>query len=223
MIAALVHKELRELAPLLLLAILAQTILLVSALRWMPEPLDLVGAPYNIPFYDPLYDGDVIFLMIFVGGAFAVLAGLWQTLSELMRGTFHFLLHRPMPRTQILGVKLSVGAASCLALTVLPILGYAVWAATPGTHPSPFFWSLTARAWLLCLGVTIIYLATFLSGLRSAHWYASRFLPVVLALFAGIFFYVLPWGWLPNALSLVVVGALYVFAILHVSCARDFS
>ncbi|HEY4311005.1 MAG TPA: hypothetical protein VGN12_16255 [Pirellulales bacterium] len=223
MIVPLVRKEARELLPLFALAALVQLVLLVSAMGWLPKTVNIVGEPTNIPFYNPLADGDVIFLFIFVGFAFAVLCGLWQTLSELMRGTFHFLLHRPLARSRIFGVKLAVGATACLLLTVLPILGYAVWAATPGTHASPFFWSLTGRAWLLCLGIVVIYLATFLSGLRPARWYGSRFWPVALALFSAYVLHGMPLAWLITAGALTAIGALYVVAILHVAYARDFS
>ncbi len=223
MIAALVRKEIRELAPLLVLAVLKQSFLLASAVGSLPEPIDFFTTTNSIPFYNPLNDGGAIFWMILIGGAFAVLAGLWQTLSELMRGTFPFLLHRPLPRTRVFGIKLSVGVAACLLLTVVPIFGYALWVSSPGTLPSPFYWSMTGPAWLLCLGVVLLYLATFLSGLRSARWYVSRFLPVPLALVVGIIGYALPVGWFVVAAGLLLVIAIYIVAIMYVACSRDFS
>ncbi len=223
MIAALVRKEIRELAPLLVLAGLKQSFLLASAIGSLPEQIDIFTDSNTIPFYNPLNDGGAIFWMIVIGGAFAILAGLWQTLSEFLRGTFPFLLHRPLARTRVFGVKLSVGVAVCLLLTVMPIFGYALWASSPGAHPSPFYWSMTGPAWLLCLGVVLTYLATFLSGLRSVRWYVSRFLPVPLAIVVGGIVYALPVGWLVAAASLLGVIAVYIVAILHVASSRDFS
>jgi ABC-type transport system involved in multi-copper enzyme maturation permease subunit len=221
MIMALVRKELRELLPLLALASLLQMYLLGCATGNVPETANVLGELRTIPFYNP-FDGRTG-AMITVGGAFAILVGLWQTVSELARGTFHFLLHRPLPRTTIFGVKLSVGAAASLAVTALPLLACALWAATPGTHPSPFFWSLTGRAWPACLAIVLLYLAAFLSGLRPARWYASRFWPVPLALFVVVPLTTMPTNWVFKVVPLVVIGLAYAWAILHVACARDFS
>jgi ABC-type transport system involved in multi-copper enzyme maturation permease subunit len=221
MIMALVRKELRELLPLIALAAFTQLYLLACATGNVPAAVNVEGQPNSIPFYNP-FDSRTG-PMILVGGAFAIVIGLWQTFSELARNTFHFLLHRPVPRATIFGAKLSVGAAVSLAMTSLPLLVYALWAATPGTHPSPFFWSMTGLAWPVCLTIVLLYLAAFLSGLRPARWYGSRFWPVPLSLFAAVLFCSIPFNWYFKTLPLFVIGLAYVWVILHVACARDFS
>ena len=71
------------------------------------------------------------------------------------------------------------GAGLYLAFSAVPILVYAWWAATPGTHAGPFEWSMTLPAWQLWLSITAIYLAAFLVGMRPARWIGSRLLPLV--------------------------------------------
>ena len=128
----------------------------------------------------------------------------------------------PSAGTHARSREVLVGVAVCLLLTVMPIFGYALWASVALAHLSPFYWSMTGPAWLLCLGVVLTYLATFLSGLRSAR-YVSRFLPVPLAIVVGGIVYALPVGWLVAAASLLGVIAVYIVAILHVASSRDFS
>ncbi|HVU90453.1 MAG TPA: ABC transporter permease subunit [Pirellulales bacterium] len=221
MILAIVRKELRELLPLLAVVSIVQLYLLGCATGNVPEDVNIASQRNSIPFYNP-FDSRTG-MVIVVGGLFALLTGLWQTFSELTRGTFHFLLHRPLPRTSIFGAKLAVGAAASLAVTAFPLLVFALWAATPGTHPSPFFWSMTGLAWPVCLAMLLLYLAAFLSGLRSARWYGSRFWPVPLALFAAVVFCSIPASWFFKVLPLLIIGVAYLWAILHVACARDFS
>ncbi len=222
MIAALVRKELRELLPLLAVASIVHLYLVGCATGNVPEGINILGEQRWIPFYVDPFDGRIGSLLL-VGGAFALFAGLWQTFSELARGTFHFLLHRPLPRTSIFGVKLLVGLVASLTVTWLPLFFYALWAATPGTHASPFFWSMTGRTWLVCLVILLLYLAAFLSGLRPGRWYASRFWPVPLALLAGLLVSSTPTSQFVSAMLLAGAAAAFLWVILHVACARDFS
>ena len=54
-------------------------------------------------------------------------------------------------------MKLASGLAVLLVITGAMIQIYAMWAATPGTHPSPFFWSMTGLglAVLACVSLCI--------------------------------------------------------------------
>jgi len=225
---AIARKELKEMLPLIVLAALVQLWLLFGTLGLLPEWLGNFNTGYIIPFLDPFFDGDVVMAMALVGGALAIALGLGQTLWELFRGTFPFLLHRPLSRTKIFATKLLVGAGVWLALTVLPMAIYALWAATPGTHASPFAWWMTASAWQLCLNVLLVYLAAFLCGLRPARWYVSRLLPGV---FVGSLLLILqiaqfvfaPLGAAVTLTILLVVCAGYVMAILCVAESRDYS
>ncbi|HEY2840956.1 MAG TPA: hypothetical protein VGJ26_17505 [Pirellulales bacterium] len=220
---AIARKELREMAPLIVVALLAQLWLLSGAMGLFPEWIGNFSAGNTIPFLNPFMDGDIVMLMAGVGGCLAIALGLGQTLWELFRGTFPFLLHRPLPRTKIFATKLLVGVGLWLALTVLPLVIYALWAATPGTHASPFAWWMTESAWQLCLEVLLVYLAAFLCGLRPARWYASRFLPGVFAGVLIMILLILPLGRAWSAAILLAACAGYVLAILHVAETRDYS
>src|SRR5207302_1280151 len=98
---------------------------------------------------------------------------------ESGRGTFLFLLHRPMTRRAIFLTKLATGAGVLLLGASLPIVLYAWWAAVPGHHPSPFAWSMTGPAWRMAFLMPLLYLGAFLSGLRPARWFGSRLFPLV--------------------------------------------
>jgi hypothetical protein len=216
---ALARKELRELAPWISLAGLTQVWLLCAVLR-LPTPF-IVQKNEVIPFVQ-----DTLAWWIFcVAGILAAVIGLWQTAWESSQGTFQFLLHRPLPRREIFAIKLLVGVAVSLIACGLPIGVYALWAAMPGTHDSPFAWSMTGWAWVLWLEMPLIYLGAFLSGLRPARWYASRFMPLaaglVLLSLCSLLFLALGW-WAPLMLALLAEVGL-VTAILYVAQSRDYS
>jgi hypothetical protein len=159
----------------------------------------------------------------YVAGALAFALGLWQTMLESTRDTFQFLLHRPMSRDAIFATKLLVGGLATLAVAIIPVACYSLWAATPGTHASPFRWSMTNWAWLACAQIPLVYLGSFLSGLRPGRWFGSRFFPLA----AGIGTMLLAamfeaWPWLILAATLAV-EAMLVWVILGVGRTRDFS
>jgi ABC-type transport system involved in multi-copper enzyme maturation permease subunit len=162
--------------------------------------------------------------ILIVGGAAGIVFGFWQTVGESTRGTYHFLFHRPIRRETILLTKLGVGVALVLLLTGVPILGYALWAATPGTHASPFSWAMTTGVWQLWMQLPVFYFAAYLSGLRPAAWLGSRAIPLasamplmLLLVLAGL---ISPWLQLAGALA---IEAWLVYAIFYVLSTRDFS
>ena len=109
----------------------------------------------------------------------ATALGFWQTLGEDFRRTWSYLLFRPVSRWHVIGLKLLVGLGVTLVSTGLPLLLYAWWALTPGTHASPFAWWMTADTWWLWLSAVPAYLTAFLCGLRETRWYATRLWPAV--------------------------------------------
>ena len=95
----------------------------------------------------------------------------------------------------------------------------------PGTHASPFFWWMTANAWVALGFIAIVYPAAFLTGLRPARWFGTRLLPLAAA---G------PLAVAPALFSLVhlellgipaylLVAACLVALIYCVARTRDFS
>ncbi len=216
MLKTLIWKEVRELLPLVLLALLVQFYLVCTAIGMRLGPLS--PEPIAIPF---ISDSFTYWLFI-VAGVVAAILGLWQTWWESSRGTFQFLLHRPAKREAMFGAKLLVGVAVWLAIAVLPVLCYALWAAAPGTHASPFEWSMTAWAWLLCAKMPLVYLGAFLSGLRPARWFGSRFFPLAASLVVLAILQLAPWP-LAALLACLALEASYVLVILHVAATRDYS
>jgi hypothetical protein len=114
------------------------------------------------------------------------------------------------------------GLGLYLVTAAPPILLYAGWAATPGTHASPFQWSMTLGAWQIWLAITGLYLAAFLVGIRPARWFGSRLLPLVSVGVLVLFLCMLPW-WLWSMVSALALDACLVGTILFVAHSRDYS
>lgn len=227
MLKSMIRKEVKELLPITGIALLAQFVMVSAGMGVNWPPLALFSQIWSmdgtIPFVS---DGSSV--INFVIGAFAAIAiGLWQTMVDSRRGTLLFLLHRPVSREAILGAKMLVGIVLTLLILWVPLLAYAIWAATPGTHASPFYWSMTAWAWNLSLGWPVIYLGAFLCGLRSARWYVSRYWPLVAAAASLPLLYVIFWpdSWfywfMPLGIAAVTAG--FVLAICNVGRTRDYS
>jgi hypothetical protein len=217
MLRTLAWKELRELLPLALVALLVQVYLVCLATGVKLGPFEAPSGA--IPFVDDT----MVQWMLLVSSLAAIGLGLWQTMRESGRGTFLFLLHRPLPRATIFAAKLLVGVAMWLAISMLPMVCYALWAATPGTHASPFEWSMTGSTWQIGARLPVLYLAAFLSGLRPARWYGSRLFPLLGGLLALKVLSALLAGWSIVLLATLAIDAAVVLVILDVASARDFS
>ena len=162
----------------------AVAFLLLGLLLWDAVGLRIADDSFGI-VWRPGQRGRVPFLRTDFGQiaavsacALALVVAAWQTLGESFRGTWVFLLHRPLERRKIVLIKIAAGLTITLALTGLPILLYAWWAATPGMHATPFAWWMTRETWLLWLSSIPMYLGMFFCGLRDARWYGTRFLPL---------------------------------------------
>ncbi len=183
MFRALLVKELREiwwlgLLPLgfVLYAVLNQT----SHSLWEiivprdPDEWDLV------PFAETAYQTTGLFQSILQWGCILAAAlGLWQTFRESQSRTWHFLLYRPVDRQVILGAKMLSAALIYSIAIVLPVGGLALWVATPGTHASPFHWSLTAPAWYAVAAGPAVYLSALFAGLRQGSIIGPRWWPLI--------------------------------------------
>lgn len=220
---ALVFKELRELAPIAALALCAYAVIVAR----------LIGV--DILFFWPTtrsYGGDVPFVSdgftaqwILISVCFAVALAIKQTLGESGRGTWLWLLHRPISRTQIVVAKLLMGTAVYLVCGALPILWYSCWAAMPRTHPSPFFWSMTVETWISLALTGTLYLAAFWCGLWPARSLGPRWMPLV-AMGVGVLLgYELlsPITAVGAGIWALLLSALAVLNILPITHSRDFS
>lgn len=222
MLKALALKELRELAPIAGLALCAYALIVARSTGVEFFFFQFWPRSYNeVPF---VTDGFTE-MVVLVSACLAVAMAVRQTIGESRRSTWHWLLHRPLARKRIIFVKLAAGVAVYLVCGSLPILWYAGWAAIPRTHPSPFYWSMTAdtwEAWALSLS---LYFAAFLCGLWPARSVGPRWAPVVGVAAAIIFGYAMlsPIStaavWI---LPLVLIG-LATSNIFYICRTRDFS
>ena len=223
---ALAVKELRENIGLAAVALLAYLAVVASVTRIAPDLAGLVmfgsyliyGRESEVPFVGTGF----LFRFVQVAVLFSLALGFRQSLAEAVGGRFQWLGHRPLRRWRIVAAKLAVGAGLYLVVSAIPILLLAAWAATPGTHASPFFWSMTGPAWWTWFTMLVLYLGAFLSGVRPGRWYGSRLWPVAAAGLAVVLLNVIPW-WPVQAVLLVVVAGLFTGTIGQVVETRDYS
>lgn len=219
MIKALAIKELREVFGIAFLA-LGLYLVLVSALvgMWPFAALLPRFAQFEVPFTGKTF-------LVFFGwieALFAIVVGFRQSAWEGFQNTYQFLLHRPLGMHRFFLIKLTTGFAVIVLCTSVPLLLYVAWVAVPGHHACPFEWSMTTPAWQLCFTVPLIYLGSFLSGLRPARWLGTRLLPLAGSVLPVIFLNAITWTWWFNFPVLLLLYALLVVNICHVARTRDY-
>ena len=220
MISALVYKEFREALPIAGLGMAALLVIALDAMGYSVAPSSFGPRSQGaIPF---LYDSMVArFGMI--AAALALALGFWQSLGDFWGSAQLFVLHRPVPRHVVYSVKLAVGLAVYFACTFVPLAIYTWWAATPGTHASPFDWSMTATVGGTLLTMTAIYLGAFLSGIRPAAWMGTRLAPLAAAGLTSVVAFTSQSYWWVGTLQMLVGEIALIAAILHVAASRDFA
>jgi hypothetical protein len=171
----------------------------------------------------PFTGSDFVSPFSVVSGLLAIALGFRQSAAESAAGTFLFLLHRPLPRNEIMLIKLASGLVVFFACASVPILVYGVWAAIPGHHPSPFEWSMTAPAWRSALLASLLYLGAFLSGLRPASWFGTRLLPLAASGFMILLLTSIAWWWWFSLPVVAVVYGVLVVTVLYVAMERDYA
>jgi hypothetical protein len=217
---ALALKELREVFGIAAAALGCYLALAVNAMGakvfdWVPG---MPAGTEEVPFTGG-FNGFFVFLSVL----FAVALGFRQSAWESSRGTYLYLLHRPLGRDAVFLTKLATGVGVLLACGSVPIVLYAAWAAVPGHHPSPFEWSMTGAVWRLLFLMPLLYLGAFLSGLRPGRWFGTRLLPLVASVVFLVGLNVLPWWW-PLAFPLaVVLCGLLAANVCFVAGVRDYA
>ncbi|MEZ6055811.1 MAG: hypothetical protein R3C01_03810 [Planctomycetaceae bacterium] len=213
---AIITKELREIWWIGLLGSLAVLWIVGYLMGWYvdgPPSFLYRQEPQALPF---LKDDFIGALMIF-GGVTAAVLGLRQTLGESAQGTWMFFLFRPADRHRLILTKIAVGIAWLMFCTGLPLFVLALWAATPGTHISPFEWWMTGPAVRAWGWFPVVYCAAFLCGLRPARWWVSRFLPGIISMVPAMMMLAGPWWswqvWLANLVLLALLLCATYFAV----------
>jgi hypothetical protein len=215
---ALIIKELRECGLYAGLALLA-------VVHYLGEGMDLplvpgfsYGRQNEIPFIAEGRENTVVVIAMVA----AAVLGLHQTVWESWRQTTLFLLHRPVPREWLFYGKLITGAALLVAITAIPLLAYCLWAVTPGTHASPFFWGMTESWWRTVPMALVCYLGAFLAGLRPARWLGSRTWPLLTAVLTVVALKYVP-VWAPVFyLGSIALSVLLLLSILHTARMREY-
>ena len=222
MFRALVLKELRETGWIALIGLAVHLTAVASRTGHDFFPIWGRADVRNVPFLDN--DGFEQYFCI-ISIALAIGLGLRQSLGESGGRTWLFLLHRPAGLGRVLAAKLAVGWGLYLFCGAAAILTYAAWAATPGTHPSPFYWWMTGEAWMAWAIISLVYPAAFLMGLRPGRWFGTRLLPLAAAAaltMVTVFPFFLGWTLLGIAAVLLVAAGL-INLIYFTARTRDFS
>jgi ABC-type transport system involved in multi-copper enzyme maturation permease subunit len=219
---ALIWKELRETLGITALA-LAAFLALVASKIGVAMPIFNWRQAEFVPFLLPdTFIGEYLVVAVL----FAAALGMRQTVGESARGTWLFLLHRPMDRRRILALKLAAGLGIYFLVGALPILAYALWAAAPGTHAGPFAWWMTTDAWAAWSLTGLVYLGAFLAGFRPGRWFGTRLLPLaglsLLILLAGYLYYSYCRLWIGIGLGFLIAAAA-VNWIFFVAQSREYS
>ena len=231
MVRALAIKELRETAWIWLLAAALLFVLAMDAMRLplLPGPVSsLLSQSYRHGGTEIPFVGGSIAVSIGVAlGLFGIVLGLRQTFGELRGGTFPLALHLPMSRRRLFAVKLVTGVALIWGLGGVALAMVCCWAATPGTHASPFEWSMTADSWRTWFAMPIVYLGAFTTGISPARWFGVRLFPLVTACL-GTMILLIAAGLAdvsPLAFVIAVVGTVgaYLAILDHLVAVRDFS
>ena len=218
MLKALLWKELRELMPLIVAAILLDSVIIGSAF-------------FDQHRLDAVYVESIWPAMFITSLLYSLVAGLFQNLREEHQGTLLFLMHRPVGREALIATRLVYGAGICAVVCVLPVLWIALWA-DARNDDRPHWVSLWALSY--CGQFLLIYFGAFLSSLRPAKALGSRYLPLVASILLFLVFFVLGMGpreeYLARTISLSlawILGPLVqvalIVAIFHVARTRDYS
>jgi ABC-type transport system involved in multi-copper enzyme maturation permease subunit len=216
---ALAWKELREILGINVIALACYVALVANAMGarvfdWVPG---MPAGTQEVPFTGNGFS----FFCTFISVVFAAALGFRQSAWESARGTFLFLLHRPLRRETIFLVKLATGTGALFICASLPIVVYGAWAAVPGHHAGPFEWSMTTPAWRMTYLLPLLYFGAFLSGLRPARWFGTRLLPLI----ASILMLTLL-SWVPWSVGFSLAPLLYVLLaanICFVGQRRDYA
>jgi hypothetical protein len=219
MTSTLTLKELRESAALAALGLVGMGLLAVSSIGLNPLGFMISSSSHlgTIPF---VYDS-FTWQFALAAGALAIALGYKQSIGDLMGGAQLFWLHRPVSRRTIYLTKLLVGLSLYLTIAAVPLVTYSLWAASSGTHASPFSWSMTVSAWTTWLAISVVYLGAFLSGIRPAAWLGTRLMPLIAACaVAAIAAIIPPAGGIVVAL---IVSFALVALIIFVVETRDFA
>jgi len=224
---AIVRKELREIAPIGLLAV-AVHLVFVSGLMGIKLVTNLPfrGFFLNVPQGTqgiPFVHQDFAWGFTIVTIVFAIVLAFRQAAWEDIKGTYLFLFHRPMARTHIFLAKILTGIGFYVVCSFVPIVVYGWWAATPGNHPGPFEWSMTWGSIRILFTIVLLYLGILVTYILPARWLGTRILPLVAVGCLAMAIAPTPLLW-PLSLSIIIIlASLLITTICHIATNRDYA
>ena len=218
-------KELRETAWIWILAAACFFIVAMDAVRVPLVPgigMLLMSTQGQIPFVEI----QIAIRIAGVMGLFGIALGIRQTAGEMRSGTYPLTLHLPMSRRRLFAVKLVTGIGLVWILGGVALAAICWWAATPGTHASPFEWSMTADAWRTWFAMPIVYLGAFTTGVLPARWFGTRLFPLVTACLATMMLLMAGQASsssIPFVFAVLGTACAYLVILDHLVAVRDFS
>jgi hypothetical protein len=168
---SLFWKELRQLAPWGVLLFAAMSAIMVGSLYSESEK-----------YYYSLYSQawfQVWLVIVFGAPCTAFVIGVLQTVLEVRRDQWAFLLHRGLSPTQIFLTKAGAGLAVYMAATLLPTSMGFTWCAWGGIERNPLSWYHALPLLASFLASMAFYFAAILAVVWKGPWYLSRLLPLV--------------------------------------------
>lgn len=202
---SLLWKELRQLAPWSALMLLATAAIMIGVLV-----SEFDGYRTRV-----LVD-EAFAAVVFVSGAAAILLGFLQTVLEVRRDQWAFLVHRGLSATQIFLAKVVAGLAAYAAITLVPVVIAAIWCGWGGVERFPFSWHQLRPMLVAIVASAGLYFATILGVVWKGPWYFSRLLPLaapVLVLIAVVAFALEFTEYVPLALFLLTVLAVGILGV----------
>lgn len=190
----------------------------LESVRTLLHPLGLDPGPFrSVPFLDP----NLFHTFLVVGLALILALVSTQVVRPILDEGFVRLFTLPVSVRQVLIVKMLLGAFMLLAALLTPLVLYALWADTQGTHPSPFEWSMIVSQAQILLGLVPAYFGAFLAAIWPWSWFSRGFILATTAMAAiamANFPWFLPWGVLLN--GVICLG--FAVVILWVAENRDY-
>lgn len=173
---AILKKEIEENLPWAALGLLVVSLAFYAGLADREAGfLSLFG--FSRSYYPselPLLSDSLLPYTTAVYAIFGAALGMLQTIPESIRGTYPFLVHRPVRRGRPLVGKALAGAAMYSVAGGVPLLAAVIWVAIPGHYAAPFRIAMAGAVFADFLCGLVFYLAGILTGVRRAKWYGTR-------------------------------------------------
>ena len=173
---SILKKEIEENLPWAALGLLVVSLAFYAWLAYRETGfLSLFGSSRSYyPSDLPLLSQSLLSYTTAVYAIFGAALGMLQTIPESIRGTYPFLVQRPVRRGRVLLGKVLAGAAMYSVAGGVPLLVAVIWVAIPGHYASPFRIAMAGAVFADFLCGLVFYMAGVLTGVRRARWYGTR-------------------------------------------------